>query len=78
MSMTQRTITVPERIRRHATEHPDRPFIVEAGGRGVSYGEFHAESLTWAAAYRSLGLGAGDTVMSMVNRRGFPATLIWG
>ena len=67
MSMTQRTITVPERIRRHATEHPDRPFIVEAGGRGVSYGEFHAESLTWAAAYRSLGLGAGDTVMSMVS-----------
>jgi crotonobetaine/carnitine-CoA ligase len=64
--MTQRTITVPERIRRHAAEHPERPFVVEAGGRTVSYGEFHTESLIWAAAYRAIGVGAGDTVTTMV------------
>lgn len=64
--MTQRTITVPEQIRQHATEHPDRPFVVEAGGRTVTYGEFQAESLVWAAAFRALGLGPGDTAMTMV------------
>jgi crotonobetaine/carnitine-CoA ligase len=66
MSMTHGTITVPERIRRLATEHPERPFVVEAGGRTASYGEFHTESLIWAAAFETLGIGAGDSVMTMV------------
>jgi acyl-CoA synthetase (AMP-forming)/AMP-acid ligase II len=64
--MAQRTITIPEQIRQHATEHPDRPFVVEAGGRTVTYGEFQAESLIWAAAFRTLGVGPGDTAMTMV------------
>jgi crotonobetaine/carnitine-CoA ligase len=64
--MTQRTIAVPEQIRRLATEHPDRPFVVEAGGRTATYGEFQRESLIWAAAFRGLGAGAGDTAMTMV------------
>lgn len=63
----QRVITVPEQMRQRGTEHPDQPFVVEVGGRSVSYGEFHAESMAWAAAYRSLGLGAGDNIMTMVN-----------
>ncbi|HYD10551.1 MAG TPA: AMP-binding protein [Acidimicrobiales bacterium] len=58
--------TVPERLQQWAAEHPDRPFVVEADGRTATYGEFHAESLVWAAAYRSLGLGAGDNVVTMV------------
>ncbi|HWE57132.1 MAG TPA: AMP-binding protein [Acidimicrobiales bacterium] len=64
--MTQDTLTVPERIRRHAIEHPERPFVVEAGGRTVSYGEFNTEALIWASAFTTLGLGAGDTVVTMV------------
>lgn len=64
--MTQGTITVPEQIRQHAAKHPDRPFVVEAGGRTVSYGEFQVESATWAAAFRALGVGPGDTAMTMV------------
>lgn len=58
--------TVPERLRRWAAEHPDRPFVVEADGRTATYGEFHHESLVWASALRSLGLGAGDNVVTMV------------
>jgi len=58
--------TVPERIRMWATAHPDRPFLVEAGGRTLSYGEFHDESLVWAAAYRMLGLVPGDNVVTLV------------
>jgi crotonobetaine/carnitine-CoA ligase len=64
--MTQRTISVPEKIRQLAADHPDRPFVVEAGGRTVSYGEFQSESLIWAAAFRTLGIGPGDTAMTMV------------
>src|SRR5688500_14926441 len=63
--MQDRT-TVPERLQTWAATHPDRPFVVEADGRTASYGEFHAESLVWAAAYRSLGLVAGDNVVTMV------------
>src|SRR4051812_6385730 len=64
--MAQNLMTVPERIQQVAVEHPDRPFVVEADGRTATYGEFHDESLRWAAAYRSLGLGAGDNVVTMV------------
>src|SRR5262245_48796665 len=64
--MTQRTTTVPERLQELAATHPDRPFVVEADGRTATYAEFHAESLVWAAAYRSLGLGPGDNVVTMV------------
>jgi crotonobetaine/carnitine-CoA ligase len=66
MPMPQNMTTVPERILALAAEHPDRPFVVEADGRTVSYGDFHTESLVWAAAYRSLGLGAGDNVVTMI------------
>jgi crotonobetaine/carnitine-CoA ligase len=64
--MPQNMTTVPERIQTLAAEHPDRPFVVEADGRTVSYGDFHTESLVWAAAYRSLGLGAGDNVVTVI------------
>jgi crotonobetaine/carnitine-CoA ligase len=64
--MAQNRTTVPERVRALAAEHPDRPFVVEADGRTVSYGDFHTESLVWASAYRSLGLGAGDNVVTLV------------
>ena len=64
--MPQRPTTVPEQIKRWALEFPDRPFALEAGGRAASYGEFHTEALTWAAAYDGLGLGKGDNVVTMV------------
>jgi crotonobetaine/carnitine-CoA ligase len=64
--MPQNLITVPERIQQIAAEHPDRPFVVEADGRTATYGEFHDESLVWATAFRALGLGAGDNVVTMV------------
>jgi len=64
--MSQSKISVPQRLHERAVEHPDRPFAIEAAGRSVTFGEFDDEALTWAAGYRSLGLGAGDTVVTMV------------
>ncbi len=58
--------TVPEQIQQWAAEHPGSPFVIEAGGRTATYGEFHDESLRWAAAFRALGLAAGDNVVTMV------------
>jgi crotonobetaine/carnitine-CoA ligase len=66
MSMAEGLITVPEHLQRRAAEDPHRPFVVEADGRAASYAELHAEALSWAAAYRSLGLAAGDNVVTMV------------
>ncbi|MEO5723833.1 MAG: AMP-binding protein [Ilumatobacteraceae bacterium] len=64
--MNQRHISVPQRLQQRAAEQPDRPFAIEASGRSVTYGEFQVEALTWSAAYQSLGIGEGDTVVSMV------------
>jgi crotonobetaine/carnitine-CoA ligase len=64
--MTQSRISVPRCIRDRATEHPERPFAIEASGRSVSYAEFDDEAMRWAAGYHELGLRSGDTVVSMV------------
>jgi crotonobetaine/carnitine-CoA ligase len=64
--MAEHTITIPERLQERAAEHPERPFIIEADGRTATYGEFQDEVLRWAAAYRSLGLGEGDNVATML------------
>ena len=64
--MSDHMVTVPERLERWATEHPDRPFIVEVDGRTATFGQFHTETLQWAAAYRALGIGAGDHIATMV------------
>ncbi|HRE02106.1 MAG TPA: hypothetical protein PLV68_12460, partial [Ilumatobacteraceae bacterium] len=59
------TISIPQRLRERAEQHPDRPFAIEAaapgevdrGGRSVTYGQFQHEALRWAGVYRGLGLG---------------------
>lgn len=64
--MTQQRITIPARLAELADQHPERPFVIEAGGTTTTTGEFYSQSLVWAAAYRSLGLGPGDNIVTMV------------
>jgi crotonobetaine/carnitine-CoA ligase len=64
--MSSNEITLPEHLRQRAVEHPDRPLAIEANGRTATYAEFHEEALTWAAAYRQLGLHANDVAVTMV------------
>ena len=58
-------LSAPARIAAWAASDPARPFVTEIGGRSVTYGEFHQEALQWASALQRLGLGPGDTIVSL-------------
>jgi crotonobetaine/carnitine-CoA ligase len=45
--------------------NPHRPFVVEVGGRELTYGAFLEEALTWVSAFGALGVEAGDNVAMM-------------
>ena len=45
--------------RSKAAEHPDRTFLEEVDGRSLTYAELHRCALTWADAYRRLGVQTG-------------------
>jgi len=60
-----RVTSIPRRLEQRAAEHPDRPFALEVGGRELTYGEFQAEALQWAAALRGIGIEPGDRVVTM-------------
>jgi len=53
-------------VERRASEHPTRPFLQEVEGVGVTYAGADAEARRWAAAYRALGVGPGDHVVSLL------------
>lgn len=57
---------LPRRIAAWAARDPDRPFLVEIGGRTASYGDVSRAIGRWAAWLRSLGVGSGDMVLSML------------
>lgn len=58
--------SIPALIAQRATENPEKTFIREVGGRTVTYGEFQAEALKWAALFAKLQVGEGATVLTML------------
>ncbi len=65
--------------RTHAATNPDKPAIIMAGsGQTVSYGQLDANSNRAAQLYRSLGLGAGDTIAICMENRAEFFDLVWG
>jgi crotonobetaine/carnitine-CoA ligase len=61
------TPVLPEIVRSRAETTPDQLAMIEVdGGRSLTWRECHEEALRWAAAYRRLGVGAGDTVLTML------------
>ncbi|HEX4466713.1 MAG TPA: AMP-binding protein [Solirubrobacteraceae bacterium] len=57
--------SLPELVALRAGEHPERVFLQDIEGRELTWGELHELSLRWAAAFASLGVGAGDRVVTM-------------
>ena len=49
-----------------ARETPERVYLEEAGGAGVTYAETQRLVERWASAYRRAGVRAGDTVLVML------------
>ncbi len=70
------SLVLPVMIRRWATDDPDRAFMTEVGGRSVTYGEFYDEMLRWCTLLRSLGVGRGDRVASLLPAS-IDAQLLW-
>jgi crotonobetaine/carnitine-CoA ligase len=61
----ERDDLLPHAVARLAQAAPDRVFINHVDGTDTTYGEFQQRSMRWAGALRSLGVEAGDKVLSM-------------
>ena len=59
-----------------AAKTPDRLFLLDTDGNELTYGQLHERILRWAAALRAEGVGAGDTVVTMLPA-GLEAFAIW-
>jgi crotonobetaine/carnitine-CoA ligase len=57
--------TMPELVERRAREDPGRVFLQDVRGGELSWEELHERALIWAAAFRKLGVGPGDRVVTM-------------
>jgi carnitine-CoA ligase len=55
----------PRAVTERASACPDRIFIVEAGGRSVTFAEFAREIEAWANGFVSLGVRPGDVICSI-------------
>jgi carnitine-CoA ligase len=49
-----------------AAAEPDAVLLQDVAGRSMTVEEFRTTTLRWASAYRRLGLGPGDTVLTML------------
>jgi crotonobetaine/carnitine-CoA ligase len=69
--------TLPALVARHAHERPDAPYVVLAGGgRTWTYGDAHRDAGRWANSLAEAGVGAGDTVLTMLPP-GIEAVAAW-
>lgn len=67
----QQTYTIADRLEEHAAAHPQRPFLLY-GEQSLNYAEVNARANQFAAAYRELGLRAGDVcALALENRPEF-------
>ena len=74
--MLARELVLPHLLAARAADHPDRTFLQEVDGRSETYGGLHRYVLTWADAYRRLGVGPGDRVAVMLPT-GIDAVSAW-
>lgn len=63
----QRDKTLPELLAERAKSEPDRPFLLDAGGPQVTYGQAYDGALRWAATLQELGVQRGDHVVTMLD-----------
>jgi crotonobetaine/carnitine-CoA ligase len=63
----QRAKSLPQLLAERVRAHPDRPFLQEAGGPGLTYAQAYEQALRWAAVLRDLGVREGDRVATMID-----------
>ena len=64
--MLERRFLAPHAIARWASATPDAVALEQVGGERITYRRLLDDTLRWAAAYRRLGVGAGDHVATMI------------
>ena len=74
--MLARELVLPHLLAALAEEHPDRTFLQEVDGGLATYADLHRHTLTWADAYRRLGVEPGDRVAVMLPT-GIEAVSAW-
>jgi crotonobetaine/carnitine-CoA ligase len=57
---------LPRRVASWAATDPDRPFLVEVGGRRATYGQTWTAVRRWVGWLQDLGVRPGDRVVSML------------
>lgn len=62
----------------HARNHPEKPAVIMADGRTLSYRELDEESNRFAQLLRARGLQIGDTVAISLENRPEYFSLVWG
>jgi carnitine-CoA ligase len=60
-------LTLPDMIKARAEAEPHRMLAQEIDGATQTYAEFYSSVLTWADAFDRIGLGRGETVVTMIN-----------
>lgn len=64
--MLERSMILPHLLAKRADTDPERLFLEEVDGASATYSQLHHQVLTWADAYRKIGVGAGDNVLVML------------
>jgi carnitine-CoA ligase len=70
------SLVLPAMVKRWAESEPNRPFLIEVGGRAVTYGEFWDELQRWCTLLHASGVKAGDRVVSCLPAS-IDAQLLW-
>jgi crotonobetaine/carnitine-CoA ligase len=64
--MRDTKLLLPALVTERARHDPDRVFLQEVGGASLTWGGFDDAIRRWASAFRRIGVGAGDRVVTML------------
>jgi crotonobetaine/carnitine-CoA ligase len=64
--LRDRKLLLPLLVAERARKQPDRIFVDEVGGPSLTYAAYNDDNLRWADAFRRVGVGAGDRVVTML------------
>jgi crotonobetaine/carnitine-CoA ligase len=66
VTVFDRSLVLPQLLAAWAAKEPDADLVQDVAGPSITVGAVHDLALQWAGAYRRLGVGEGDTVLTML------------
>jgi crotonobetaine/carnitine-CoA ligase len=67
LAAKQRDKTLPQLLAERAESEADRPFLLDADGPQVTFGQAYERALRWATTLQELGVRRGDHVATMLD-----------